>query len=529
MIVIFSEAFMPSELQVSLTEPHFGIPALDYFLKVHKAKKLERILTTYDKCKSEAGKRLERTFTIKYDDGTDAQEIVRKLSSFPYFELVKLNRRYKKIYYGGVKRFVPGAPTKFNKQWNLDYYKDTVDLDMPEAWAIERGDTDIVIIIDDTGTMIDTCGPVDCAVTGKWEIHSDFNHYWISLEDSFSPGKLNRYDIKLTDSNGDGVNDNIIGCNYSPGYEGGSSYQLGFWRSMPTDLKLLDPESGWDCTGHDEHGVNVASIAAAQVEGSDIVGIANNCEVYWTRSDYAEAQSITHAAIYADVINMSWGFEEDPGSPFKDAIYFAANDSDCVLIAAVGNDSATTWIGYPAKYDSVLAVGAVDTSGNSLTHSIYSNYISGENAVDVVAPVDEGIWVDTHSSCGFPGPPCPCVISEDTKISLYGTSFAAPQAAGIAALIRSRFPALNEYQVRERIKRGAEYYWDQNEKPKYGAGKINAYRSLTEWDTIKVDTTWGTVEGMPDTLYISGDLIIDIGVTLTLFVFSLNATTSAQN
>ena len=45
---------------------------------------------------------------------------------------------------------------------------------------------------------------------------------------------------------------------------------------------------------------------------------------------------------------------------------------------------------------------------------------------------------------------------------------------------------------------------------------MNAYRALTEWGTIDEDTSWGGITGMPDTLYVSGDLTIDENTTLEL-------------
>jgi parallel beta-helix repeat protein len=219
---------------------------------------------------------------------------------------------------------------------------------------------------------------------------------------------------------------------------------------------------------------------------------------------------------------MSWGFltVAPPDTLLTSAIDYAANDRDCVLVASVGNHGSSTQIAWPARYSDVLAVGAVHRVGtlDSLIHSSYSNFISNENAVDVVGPVDltpEGVWVDdyTYTDCSVA---CPCQTTVITGWSKQGTSFAAPQAAGIAALIRARFPALDQSQVRARIKRGAEYYWAANATPRYGAGKVNAYRSLTEWGTITANTTWGATTGMPDTMYVSGDLTIASGVTLTL-------------
>jgi hypothetical protein len=85
------------------------------------------------------------------------------------------------------------------------------------------------------------------------------------------------------------------------------------------------------------------------------------------------------------------------------------------------------------------------------------------------------------------------------------------------------FPNLAQDSVRARIKRAAEYYaeWtNETHGPnKYGAGKINAYRSVTEWGRVATDSTthiavWG--ESEPDTFYVSGDLIIEESDTLVL-------------
>jgi hypothetical protein len=544
-IVVFFDPLRPLPSAVSLTPPRFGIQQLDNFLRQRGAIKMERLVTSFDMCQSAGGRRLERTYLIQFPLAQEAIDLLGLLSEMPQLERVALNRMYEKRYYS-LKQFIPDTTTEFDQQWNLHHpTTDKVDIDMPEAWAIERCDTNIVIVINDAGTMVDTCGDKpNCAGIPNWIIHPDFNHYWIVEEDSATPGKLNYSDIKNTDSNGDGISDNIIGANFAPGVEsdttsgGEPSYKLAFWRAVPTSIRLAraDPESSltWDCLGYWDHGIRVGGVAAASLGGTDVVGVAFRSKVYWVRNGGAksvpnqvwdEAKSIVHSAIYGDVINMSWGFgSNEPDSVLFDAINFAANDSDCVLIASVGNEGFTNTVAYPSRYAEVLAVGAVHRVGtmDSLIHSNYSNYNSSTSAVDVVAPVDlgsKGVWGHRHStgceSCIFP-PSIPCNITYDTDWTTEGTSFAAPQAAGIAALIRSRFPGLNQAQVRNRIKRGAEYYWNPSASSKYGSGKVNAYRSLTEWGKITSDTTWSSVPGMPDTLYVAGDLIIESGATLTL-------------
>jgi parallel beta-helix repeat protein len=78
----------------------------------------------------------------------------------------------------------------------------------------------------------------------------------------------------------------------------------------------------------------------------------------------------------------------------------------------------------------------------------------------------------------------------------------------------------------KRIKRAAEYYpqWESEIDPdgpaKYGAGKVNAYRSITEWGHVTTDSDhiayWGAQTGSPDTYYVSGDLVVEEGDTLVL-------------
>jgi len=49
----------------------------------------------------------------------------------------------------------------------------------------------------------------------------------------------------------------------------------------------------------------------------------------------------------------------------------------------------------------------------------------------------------------------------------------------------------------------------------FGYGKVNAYRALSEWGTLDATTTWGGYR-RPDTMYVSGDLTVDIGDTLII-------------
>jgi subtilisin family serine protease len=127
-----------------------------------------------------------------------------------------------------------------------------------------------------------------------------------------------------------------------------------------------------DCNGH---GTHVAGIVGARDGTRHTVGVAPRARLYSMRfADCAWAGATLEKMITAiewaidnkmNVVNMSFGFGVEgvsvPVSP-SDAAEAAFNEAyarGIVLVAASGN-SSTPWIGYPAAYASVIAVGATD-------------------------------------------------------------------------------------------------------------------------------------------------------------------------
>jgi hypothetical protein len=204
---------MRSQSQVSPSQPSFGILELDSLIQLHGGEQIEKLTPSYVGARAESERLLDGTFLLKCRGAFDAQEIVAKFRQLPYFDYVDLNHLFE-IEYFGTQRFVPDTTTKFGDQWNLDTLTtgDRTDIDAPEAWAIEKGDTSIIIGILDTGTMLDTTAT-------PWELHGDLTHHWIAEEDSQSTGVLDGYDVycglAYDDNNNDGVRDNIIGHNYT--------------------------------------------------------------------------------------------------------------------------------------------------------------------------------------------------------------------------------------------------------------------------------------------------------------------------
>jgi subtilisin family serine protease len=167
----------------------------------------------------------------------------------------------------------------------------------------------------------------------------------------------------------------------------------------------------------------------------------------------------------AQVINLSIGGLRDPLHPIRDtrssqelAAIEYARSRDVVVVAAVGNGDqapATPWpyASYPAALPHVLGVGALAQDGSVPS---FSNRDPIYN--DLTAPGD-GILSTFPRALTAERPGCADQGYSDCGTPEYrdaeGTSFAAPQVAAAAALLRSVNPELSADQVTTLLERTA--------------------------------------------------------------------------
>jgi subtilisin family serine protease len=223
------------------------------------------------------------------------------------------------------------------------------------------------------------------------------------------------------------------------------------------------------------HGTAVAGIAAAATNNS--LGIAGVCPLgrimpikvvdsVGAATFAAEARGIRWAVDHgARVINVSLANPQN-SSRVRAAVAYAY-DHGVVVVAGTGNAGVGTPM-YPVAYPHVLAVGGSDNRDRRWPRSNYG-------PKDLVLAPSVGIF--TTSSHG----------NLNSYGEWTGTSMAAPQVAGLAALLLSIRPDLTADQIISAIERGADPVEGQTGyKREDGWGRIDCYRSVRIVQTVTV-------------------------------------------
>ena len=132
-----------------------------------------------------------------------------------------------------------------------------------------------------------------------------------------------------------------------------------------------------------------------------------------------------------------------------------------VVCNSAGNERGSSWnhIIAPADGDSVIAVGAVTSSGSYSYFSSPGPSYDGRIKPDVCALGSSNHVVSSTSDTAY--------------TSASGTSFSCPLTAGVAALVLSRVPSLTPMQVRDALRETASQATTPNND--YGWGIIDAH------------------------------------------------------
>ncbi|GAB0107529.1 hypothetical protein JMUB6875_65230 [Nocardia sp. JMUB6875] len=276
-----------------------------------------------------------------------------------------------------------------------------------------------------------------------------------------------------------------------------------------------------DCDGH---GTAVAGIIAAKPSPDDgLVGVAPDAQILAIRqfSDHYQAKdqsggdkppgtmsaqgygpSLTLAAAVvhavdmgAKTINISEAACTAADSPTGDealgaAVHYAYDHQVVVVVAAGNLDSTsgcgtqngvysnneTGWksvktISSPAWFDKyTLSVGWIAPDGNPSGNTLYGPWVG------VAAIGQDLVSLDSKSPGALIN--ATGVDNNGKVIGLNGTSFAAPQVAGLAALLRAKYPDWTARQIMNQIILTAHQPGNGRDD-RVGAGMIDPVAALT--------------------------------------------------
>ena len=325
----------------------------------------------------------------------------------------------------------------YNPKYSQQYYlKNTgqgnglagIDINVEPAWNLVSGSSNITVAVIDEGIDFGHEDMFNCVLSG----------YTVGNPTGYGVPQANNLYEK-----GHGVAcAGIIAAEDNP---------IGI-KGVASGIKLLP--------------VNIVPYSGYYYNGAFYEGFANDVDI---------AKAIVWASSRSDILSCSWGggaYSQDIVNAIDTARTFGRNGKGCVVVFASGNNGQN-YVNFPACTNGVVAVGAIDNTGNVW------NYSQRGPELGLVAPSGNGnstsdiVTTDRMGSLGYQ-------TSGDRNYYEHfgGTSAACPQVAGVAALLLSLQPDLIESEVRNILFSTAHDLGPTGKDNTFGYGLVDAYAAL---------------------------------------------------
>jgi subtilisin family serine protease len=360
-------------------------------------------------------------FNLSMPNSADIKKTIKEYANTGLFDVVEPIYKTETVGSKSIQSFSPND-LKFAEQWNL---KNTgqaggtigKDLNMQDAWDIEKGRPEVIVAMIDRGIQYD---------------HPD-----------------------LAQNMWSGIGYNFV-----------------------TNSTIITPEDHGTCTAGVVAAVSNNNIGISGIAGGDGTpgtGVRlMSCQIFaGTNTNGNIAEAIVWAADHgACIASNSWVFTI-PGvyrQSVLDAIdYFCSNAGGNVLqgglvIAAAGNNGDER-LSYPGCYEKVIGVAATNNKDLKSGFSTYGIW------VDISAPGGDGN--DNAADIGS--------TSTTGYRFFGGTSAASPHVSGVAALLASKLAGkASASDIREILLSTTDdiYPLNQNYLGKLGTGRLNAFKAL---------------------------------------------------
>jgi len=381
---------------------------------------------------------------VVFAQGLSSAELVAKLQADPDVEVAEVDARVKRAAAPNDPRYglQSGNVTPTVGQW---YLRTTASgfassINAEQAWDLTLGSPAVVVAVLDTGVRGD---------------HPDLAGKLLRGYDFVSEDAANSF---ATANDGDGRDaDPSDPGDWVTSAEAGSG---GVFAGQNCDVG----DSSW-------HGTQTASIvAAATNDGVGMAGTGRNVRVlpvrvlgkcggftsdviagmYWAAGLAIPAGGNLGTAptntTPAKVLNLSLG-SSNPCSTLYQAAVTAVTSAGASVVVSAGNGEGTA-VGQPANCIGAIGVGGLRHVGTKVGFSDIGTQVAisapGGNCQNLTGACLFPILSATNAGTTVPAAN---TYSDSFNFSV-GTSFSAPMAAGVAALMLSRNPALSATQVR---------------------------------------------------------------------------------
>jgi len=395
-----------------------GISSLDTRLQKHRVINISKMFHPKTNSANRHFSNISNILKLEIDETLNPLVVIRDLKNDPNIE-------YAEPVYKRELFAVPNDP-KYSQQPYLN------QIYAPQAWDIQKGDSNVVIAVIDNGFDMD---------------HQDLKeNLWIN------EAELNG--TAGVDDDDNGFIDDIHG-----------------W-----DFVDDDPIPSHDVDG-DGHGTQCAGLACAVTDNNKgMASISWNCKLMLIKnhsiygmSFVKSFEAIAYAADNgANIISISWGgfgylqWEQD--------IINYAHEQGSIVIVAAGNQASEMKL-YPATYQNVLSVAAVRSDDIKTSYSSY------------------GPWIDIAAPGGNAGTGILIALPDNEYGYRQGTSLAAPIVAGVCGLIKSHYPEWTNNDIVQQVLVTAYSIDFKNSgyKGLLGYGRINAENALGEKSSRHLD------------------------------------------
>jgi serine protease len=395
---------------------------------------------------------------VRFDrqrSGADLQSALQALRNDPDVELAVIDKRVK-------IQAMPNDPLFATGQWYLKSVQPAA-IRADAAWDVTKGGaspaTSIIVAVIDTGARFD---------------HPDLQGKLVPGYDFISVGAVagdgNGWDADASDEGDFLTAQDLASDTFKNGHctEPGVDHVDSSWhgtRVAGMIAAATDNQLGIAGAGYNLRVQPVRALGKCGGFNSDVIAA-----MYWAAGLSPPPAVLGGGAIPppnptpAQIINMSLG-SDDP----CDASYTqAANDITAhgvLIVASAGNEGGS--VGDPANCPGVMAVVGVRHAGTKVGFSSLGSLAT------IAAPA---------GNCVNTGPNQPCLFSLDTTTNdgattpgnntytdqihySVGTSFASPQAAAVAGLMKSVNPSLTPAALIARVRSSARAFPTSSENP----------------------------------------------------------------